>query len=82
MDAGAGADRRDGAVRSVGVTRIDLNADLGEGCGDDDALLAIVTSANVACGVHAGDERTMDATVRAAARHGVAIGAHAGADLW
>jgi UPF0271 protein len=35
-----------------------------------------VTSANVACGVHAGDERTMDATVRAAARHGVAIGAH------
>jgi 5-oxoprolinase (ATP-hydrolysing) subunit A len=76
MDPGAGADRRDGAVRSVGVTGIDLNADLGEGCGDDEALLAIVTSANVACGAHAGDERTMAATVRAAVRHGVAIGAH------
>jgi 5-oxoprolinase (ATP-hydrolysing) subunit A len=58
------------------MTRIDLNADLGEGCGDDEALLAIVTSANVACGAHAGDAQTMDATVRAAVRHGVAIGAH------
>jgi UPF0271 protein len=58
------------------MTAIDLNADLGEGCGDDEALLAIVTSANVACGVHAGDAQTMDATVRRAIRHGVAIGAH------
>jgi UPF0271 protein len=56
--------------------RIDLNADLGEGCGDDEALLAIVTSANIACGAHAGDAKTMDATVRGAIRHGVAIGAH------
>lgn len=58
------------------MTRIDLNADLGEGCGDDDALLAIVTSANIACGAHAGDAATMDATVRSAIHHGVAIGAH------
>jgi 5-oxoprolinase (ATP-hydrolysing) subunit A len=58
------------------MTRIDLNADLGEGCGNDEALLALVTSANVACGAHAGDATTMDATVRAAVRHGVAIGAH------
>jgi 5-oxoprolinase (ATP-hydrolysing) subunit A len=58
------------------MTSIDLNADLGEGCGDDEALLAIVTSANIACGVHAGDLATMDATIRGAIRHGVAIGAH------
>jgi UPF0271 protein len=76
MDAGASADRSAGAIRSVGVRRIDLNADLGEGCGDDEALLAIVTSANIACGAHAGDETTMEATVRAAIQHRVAIGAH------
>ncbi|HUA07685.1 MAG TPA: 5-oxoprolinase subunit PxpA [Candidatus Acidoferrales bacterium] len=58
------------------MTRIDLNADLGEGCGDDEALLAVVTSANVACGVHAGDQQIMEATVRAALARGVAIGAH------
>ena len=58
------------------MTSIDLNADLGEGCGDDEALLAIVTSANIASGGHAGDVHTMETTVRAAIRHGVAIGAH------
>jgi len=58
------------------VQSIDLNADLGEGCGDDAELLKIVTSANIACGGHAGDERTMRETVRAAVRYGVAIGAH------
>jgi UPF0271 protein len=56
--------------------RIDLNADLGEGCGNDEALLEVVTSANVACGWHAGDAATMEATVRAALARGVAIGAH------
>lgn len=56
--------------------RIDLNADLGEGCGSDEALLDVVTSANVACGWHAGDAATMEATVRAAHARGVAIGAH------
>ncbi|HVA28501.1 MAG TPA: 5-oxoprolinase subunit PxpA, partial [Candidatus Baltobacteraceae bacterium] len=55
---------------------VDLNADLGEGCGNDETLLDVVTSANVACGGHAGDAATMEATVRAALARGVAIGAH------
>lgn len=55
---------------------IDLNADLGEGCADDESLLAVVTSASIACGVHAGDAPTMAATVTAAARRGVTVGAH------
>lgn len=63
--------------------RIDLNADLGESfgawrMGDDTALLDVVTSANVACGFHAGDPRTMLATAAAAAERGVVIGAHVG----
>lgn len=61
----------------MGVVRtIDCNADLGEGWGDDGAMLALVTSANVACGGHAGDDRSMAATVAAARHHGVVIGAH------
>lgn len=55
---------------------VDLNADLGEGAPDDAELLALVTSANIACGGHAGDARLMQATVRAALAQGVAIGAH------
>ena len=60
---------------------INLNADLGEGygpwtMGDDAAMLAIVNSANVACGGHAGDPDIMRATVRQARQHGVSIGAH------
>jgi UPF0271 protein len=58
------------------MKEIDLNADLGEGCGDDAALMGIVTSANIACGAHAGDETTMRETIRLALAHGVAIGAH------
>ncbi len=58
------------------MKRIDLNADLGEGCGNDEQLLDFVTSANVACGAHAGDDETMRAVVRAAIARGVAIGAH------
>jgi UPF0271 protein len=59
---------------------LDLNSDLGEGfgvwqLGDDDALLEIVTSANVACGFHAGDPSTLRRVCRAAAERGVAIGA-------
>ena len=45
---------------------------------DDEAMLELVTSANVACGFHAGDPRTMDRTVALAAKHGVAVGAHPG----
>jgi len=54
---------------------IDLNADLGEGVTDDDGLLAVVTSANVACGYHAGDRATMRAVCEEAARRGVVVGA-------
>ena len=59
---------------------MDLNSDLGEGygrwaLGDDAALLEVVTSANVACGFHAGDPATIDRTVRTAVERGVAVGA-------
>lgn len=56
--------------------RIDLNADLGEGMGNDGHLLAIVTSANVACGGHAGDVASMREVVDMAQAQGVALGAH------
>ncbi|MCH9669258.1 MAG: LamB/YcsF family protein [Actinomycetia bacterium] len=59
---------------------VDLNADLGEGfgvwtLGDDDAMLDLVTSANIACGFHAGDAATLARTCRSAAERGVRIGA-------
>ncbi|HDQ72779.1 MAG TPA: LamB/YcsF family protein [Chloroflexi bacterium] len=74
------------------VKKIDLNCDMGESfgvyrVGDDAALIAAliqtpegcaITSANIACGYHAGDPLVMDRTVRLAARHGVGIGAHPG----
>lgn len=56
--------------------KIDLNADLGEGCGSDRELLRLVSSANIACGFHAGDAQTMLQSVRWAREFGVAIGAH------
>jgi len=58
--------------------QIDLNADLGEGIGDDAAMLALVTSANVACGGHASDPDLMLATLRQAQANGTVIGAHPG----
>ena len=63
--------------------RVDLNADMGEGfgdwrIGDDAALLDVVTSANVACGAHAGDWDVMAATMARARARGVGIGAHPG----
>jgi len=62
---------------------IDLNSDLGESfgawrVGDDEAMFGLVSSANVACGFHAGDALTMAESVGRAARHGVALGAHPG----
>ena len=65
------------------MQRIDLNADVGESFGvysfgADDALLSCVTSANIACGFHAGDPNTMARTVAAAVLLGVALGAHPG----
>lgn len=56
--------------------QIDLNCDLGEGIGNDEAIMLYITSANIACGFHAGDERTMRATLRLAKRFGVNAGAH------
>lgn len=56
--------------------QVDLNADLGEGCANDEALLQLVSSANIACGFHAGDAQTMLQSVRWALKYGVAIGAH------
>jgi UPF0271 protein len=63
--------------------KIDLNCDMGESfgtysLGNDEALMGFVTSANIACGYHAGDPSVMDRTVRLAARHDVSIGAHPG----
>lgn len=56
--------------------KIDLNADLGEGGANDSALLQLVSSANIACGFHAGDALLMQQSVREAVKNGVAIGAH------
>jgi len=55
---------------------VDLNADLGEGAGHDDELLALVTSANIACGFHAGDAETMRRSIETARDRKVAVGAH------
>jgi UPF0271 protein len=57
---------------------IDLNCDLGEGIGDDQALMPLITSANIACGGHAGNTDTMRATASLARKYGVEIGAHPG----
>ncbi len=62
---------------------IDLVADVGESfgdyrLGDDEDIFETLTSANIACGFHAGDPRTMDTSVKACVSHGVAIGAHPG----
>ncbi|MCI3208731.1 MULTISPECIES: 5-oxoprolinase subunit PxpA [Pandoraea] len=68
--------------------QIDLNSDMGEGygayrMGDDEAILDIVSSANVACGMHAGDPEIMARTFGMAKARGVAVGAHPGfPDLW
>jgi UPF0271 protein len=65
----------------INAKTIDINSDLGESfgawrMGNDDALLAVVSSANIACGFHAGDPDIMRSTVALAVQHGVAIGAH------
>ncbi|TJV93081.1 MAG: LamB/YcsF family protein, partial [Mesorhizobium sp.] len=65
------------------MAHIDLNSDLGESfgswpMGDDVSMLSIVTSANIACGFHAGDPAGILSVVKEAARRGVAVGAHVG----
>jgi UPF0271 protein len=56
--------------------RIDLNCDMGEGAGFDAEIMPLVSSANVACGWHAGDATSLRQTLRLAKAHGVAVGAH------
>lgn len=60
------------------MKRVDLNCDLGEGAGFDAELMPLITSANIACGAHAGNLETMIETVELAARHRVMVGAHPG----
>ncbi|REH94867.1 LamB/YcsF family protein [Staphylococcus felis] len=65
------------------MTKVDLNCDLGESfgnykIGNDDAIIPLITSANIACGFHAGDENVIAQTVKLAKENGVAIGAHPG----
>jgi UPF0271 protein len=57
---------------------IDLNCDLGEGAGSDADVIPLITTANVACGFHAGDPATVFATIALAAKNGVRVGAHPG----
>lgn len=75
------AGKRGGSERGDARMRVDLNSDMGEGfgrwpLGDDGALLSIVSSANIACGFHAGDPSVMLSTLTMAARRGVSVGAH------
>lgn len=55
---------------------VDLNSDLGEGAGHDNEILDLVSSANIACGFHAGDPASIFASIQAALERGVALGAH------
>src|SRR5258707_3175256 len=55
---------------------IDLNCDMGENIGNDEDIMPYITSANIACGFHAGNSKTMQATVRLAKKYGVRVGAH------
>ena len=55
---------------------IDINCDMGEGIGNDEAIMPFISSANIACGYHAGDEGTMKQTIALALRNDVSIGAH------
>ncbi|MDH7461479.1 LamB/YcsF family protein [Chitinophagaceae bacterium 26-R-25] len=57
---------------------VDINCDMGEGFENDEALMPYITSANIACGFHAGDADTMKRTLALALKHEVAIGAHPG----
>lgn len=58
--------------------KIDLNCDMGENIGNDEDIMPYITSANIACGFHAGDEMSMLTTIRLARQYGVAVGAHPG----
>ena len=57
---------------------LDLNCDMGENIGNDEEIMPYITSANIACGFHAGDSKSMQSTVRLAKKYNVAVGAHPG----
>ena len=60
------------------MKRVDINCDLGEGIGNDEAVMPYISSANIACGYHAGDLSTMDRTLQMAIKNNVSVGAHPG----
>ncbi|MFC4871867.1 5-oxoprolinase subunit PxpA [Negadavirga shengliensis] len=60
----------------MNLRRIDINCDLGEGIGNDEAIMPYISSANIACGGHAGNKKTVAKTIELAIRYGVKIGAH------
>lgn len=62
----------------MGIKKIDINCDLGEGFGNDAEIMKYITSANIACGYHAGDPLSIIKTIRLALKNNVAIGAHPG----
>jgi len=62
------------------MMKIDINSDLGEGAGNDEAVMEYISSANIACGYHAGDADSMYKTIQLALKNNVAIGAHPGYD--
>jgi len=70
-DSSKAASLRDGLVGAV-----DLNCDMGEGTGNDELIMPFISSANIDCGYHAGDEKTIRKTIELAIKHNVAIGAH------
>ena len=63
-------------VAGDGLRRIDINCDMGEGMANDAVIMPFISSANIACGYHAGDEELMQKTIELAADNGVALGAH------
>lgn len=58
--------------------KIDLNCDIGENAGNDEGIMPYITSANIACGFHAGDSKSMQGTIRLAKKYGVSVAAHPG----
>jgi len=80
-----GRDAQDRVKTTRDSMKLSLNADMGESCGpyrlgDDGALMPHINSANIACGMHAGDPTVMTTTIELARRYGVSIGAHPGFD--
>src|SRR5258706_14607206 len=59
-----------------GEMKVDLNCDMGEGFETDELIMPYITSANIACGMHAGDPSVMQKTVQLAKQYGVAVGGH------